>query len=160
MTEAEDKKENAARAALAEIVNQIKSDPAVQAYEERGGSFDNATFINLLDQCFSVLDPDNNGISRAEVVAALGMANRFSKDEFVMIALTAKYFSLIANMSDDQPGEETVITLKDKAMLAQLLREHDLNLAELHLWCFTRDGKVRTFEPGMGAPPLTHDSAS
>jgi hypothetical protein len=153
------REENAARTALSEIVGQIKSDPAVQAYEEHVGSFDNAAFIKLLDQCFKVLDPDNTGISRAELVAALKMPDRFSKDELVMIALTAKYFSLIANMSEDEIGEETVITLKDKARLTQLLREHDLNLAELHLWCFTRDGKVREFEPGMGPPPLSHDSS-
>jgi hypothetical protein len=158
VSDKEDKIEEAARTALADIVNQIKSDPAVQSYEEKGGGLDNAAFIELLDQCFKVLDPDNNGISRAELVAAMSMTARFSKDELVMIALTAKYFSLIANMSEDEIGEETVITLKDKAMLTQLLREHDLNLAELHLWCFTRDGKVRAFEPGMGPPPLSHDS--
>jgi hypothetical protein len=158
MNDAEAKKENAARTALGEIVNRIKSDPAVQTYEEKGDGFDNAAFINLLDRCFRVLDPNNNGISRAELVAALSKTDKFSKDELVMLSLTAKYFTMIANMSDDEAGEETVITLKDKAMLTQLLREHDLNLAELHLWCFTHDGKVRPFEPGMGPPPLTHDS--
>jgi hypothetical protein len=147
-------REDAARTALADVVFFLKNDPDVRAYEAKESTFDNATFLTLLDQCFSTLDPDNNGISRAEVMGALLQPDKFSRDQFVMISLTAKYFDLIANMSDDEPGEETVITQHDKQMLAKSLQDSNLNLAELHLWCFTRDGHIRAITPNMGLPPL------
>jgi hypothetical protein len=147
-------REEAARAALSEVVFFLKNDPDVQAYESKESTFDNGTFLKLLDRCFGTLDPDNNGISRAEVMSALLQPEKFSKDEYVMISLTAKYFDLIANMSDDEPGEETVITQHDKEMLARSLQDSNLNLAELHLWCFTRDGQHRATTPNMGLPPL------
>jgi hypothetical protein len=154
MTNQDAIRETAAREALNEVAFFLKSDPDVKSYEAKESSFDNEAFIKLLDNCFNTLDPDHNGISRTEVMAALLRPDQFSKDEYVMISLLAKYFDLIANMSDDEPGEETVITRRDKDTLTKSLTESDLNLAELHLWCFTRDGKVRELTKDIGLPPM------
>jgi len=147
-------RKSAVQSALSDVAFFLKNDPDVQAYEARESAFDNGAFLKLLDQCFSTLDPDNNGISLNEVMTALRQPEKFSRDQYVMISLTAKYFDLIANMSDDEPGKETVITQKDKDILARSLQDSNLNLAELHLWCFTRDGQIRATTPGMGLPPL------
>ncbi len=155
MSEQESRWELAAKTALAEVSQLLEANPDLKSYETSEGTFDNQTFIGLLDKCFHNLDRNNDGISRAELLAALTSPSNFSKDEFVMLSLLAKYFSLIANMVDDQPGEESKITLKDKAALADVLSRSKLSLAELHLWCFTRDGTVRPLQPGMGPPPLT-----
>jgi len=151
-------RENAAKSALADVVFLLRSDPEVQAYEQRDGNFDNGTFIKLLDESFRTLDPDNNGISRSELMTALVKPEKFSRDQYVMITLAAKYFDLIVNMSDDQPGEETVITRTDQALLAKALQESKLNLAELHRWCFKNDRSVISPEKGMGPPPMAHGS--
>jgi hypothetical protein len=151
-------REQAAKAALADVVFLLHSDPEIQAYEQREGEFDNDTFLKLLDQSFRTLDPDNNGISRSELMAAIIRPEKFSRDQYVMISLAAKYFDLIVNMSDDEPGEETVITRRDQELLANSLKDSHLNLAELHRWCFRNDKSVTPPEAGMGPPPMAHGS--
>ena len=156
MDDKELRREQAAKSALADVVFLLHCDPEIQAYEQRDGAFDNDTFIELLDESFRTLDPDNNGISRSELMTALVKPEKFSRDQYVMISLAAKYFDLIVNMSDDEPGEETVITRQDQALLANSLKESKLNLAELHRWCFKNDKSITPPESGMGPPPMAH----
>lgn len=109
--------------------------------------------VELLNSNFSKLDSNCNGISRAEISAALMTPNVFSVDEYAMLKLVAKYFDTIINLSDDEADAETVITRTDCEVLAQFLVHSDLKLSELHRWIALSNGTAT--EDDIGPPPLS-----
>jgi hypothetical protein len=112
-----------------------------------------AKLAELLDLNFKKLDSNGNGISRAEIAAALMQPNVFSVDEYAMLKLVAKYFDTIINLSDDEPGDETVITRTDAGVLAQFLVHSKLKLSELRRWIAIADGSAT--EQDIGPPPIS-----
>jgi len=107
----------------------------------------------LLDRNFQRLDPNGNGISRAEIAAALMTPNVFSVDEYAMLKLVAKYFDTIINLSDDEEGNETVLTRTDAQVLSQFLVHSKLKLSELRRWIAIADGTAT--EEDIGPPPIS-----
>lgn len=120
---------------------------AAQAYKDILGSLrteaaaskicsalDGKSLALLLEKNFAFLDPNGNGITKEEIARAMLMTDRFAEEELVMLRLLGKYFDTIANMSDDQPGKETVITSVDKDVLSQFLMHSDMTLEQLHEW--------------------------
>ena len=143
------KRERAAQQALADIRFLVEQTDQPVA-EKRLNSQE---LLALLERNFEELDPNNNGISRFELTQALTTPSRFSDDEYIMLQLLAKYFGTIANMSDDEVAEETLITKTDCGVLSQFLLHSNLSIEQLHNWCSRGDkGDVTDL---CGPPPLT-----
>jgi hypothetical protein len=72
----------------------------------------------------------------------------------VMLQLLGKYFQTIADLSDDEPGDEdTVISRADKEVLSQFLLYSKVTLAELHHWQCAEKKAQEDQLPGP--PPLS-----
>ncbi|CAN5165090.1 hypothetical protein BH10CYA1_BH10CYA1_58170 [soil metagenome] len=112
-----------------------------------------AKLAELLDRNFTRLDPNGNGISRTEIAAALMTPNVFSVDEYAMLKLVAKYFDTIIKLSDDEEGDETVLTRTDAEVLSQFLVHSKLKLSELRRWIAIADGTAT--EQDIGPPPMS-----
>lgn len=126
---------------------------ADEHFEEVEDELSGEKFAVLLDRNFARLDPNGNGISRAEIAAALMTPNVFTIDEYAMLKLVAKYFDMIINMSDDEDGDETVISRTDAQVLAQFLVHSNLKLSELRRWIAIADGSAT--EQDIGPPPMS-----
>ncbi len=115
-------------------------------------SMDGEKLVSLLRSNFEKLDPNGDGISRNELLAAISNPQNFTRDECEMLRLIAKYFDTIINLSDDEPGEELHLSRMDMEVLAQFLNYSNLSIEELHMWCSLGD------DPGdiPGPPPLAH----
>lgn len=109
--------------------------------------------VHLLQKNFSRLDPDNNGITREELLAALTKPQSFTGDEYAMLGLLSRYFDTVINLSDDEKGPETRITRLDFDVLAQFLVHSGLTLGALHTWLRSDTNKALT-EQDVGPPPL------
>jgi hypothetical protein len=148
-----DLKELAARKALDDILFLLQE----SGYGPGAGGEDMALskeqFQALLHQNFAKLDPDNDGVSRQELLCALADVDQFSRDEYVMLELMAKYFAMIANLADDEPGEETRVTRTDVEVLAQFLNNSSMTLEDLYMWCTLPEGPPRGDQ--ISPPPLT-----
>lgn len=125
-----------------------------EQYEQIENELDPAQLSNLLDRNFNKLDADNNGISRAEIAAALMNPSEFSVDEYAMLKLVAKYFDTIIKLSDDEAGAETVITRADAETLAKSLVQSKMKLSELHRSIVLADGTAT--EQDIGPPPMSN----
>ena len=90
--------------------------------------------VELLNRNFTKLDPSNMGISRAKLADALSKPKNFSPDEYWMLYLISKYFRTIADLSDDEPGPDSVISVADKEVLAQFLVHGRMTMEQLHQW--------------------------
>ncbi len=159
MTSKNQKIEDAAEQALSDIawlVGGTMQDRARQNYRDREDELDGEKLVELLDRNFSRLDPDRNGISRVELTAALMSPRLFDQDEYAMLKLLAKFFDTIINLSDDEEGDETVITQLDKQVLQQFLVHSKIKLSELHRWIAISDGTAT--EKDIGPPPLSQGS--
>ncbi len=128
-------------------------DRALENYRNPEEELPGQQLIELLHRSFATLDPDNNGISRAEMAAALTQPNLFTADQYAMLKLVAKYFDTIINLADDEALEETVITRTDAQVLAQFLQNSDFKLSELHRWIAISNGTAT--EKDIGPPPMT-----
>lgn len=139
-------REEAAKAALTDIKWLLHGD-------EGKGSSDDETYLDgpviveLLEKNFAKLDPNNDGISRDELMDALSHPANFSVDEYEMLRLVAKYFDTIISMADDQEGEELRITQLDLAVLKQFLVNGQMTLKDLKRWSYSVEEEV-------GLPPL------
>ena len=125
-------KEKAAGNMLKDVVwllGGTKEDRALENYRNPEEELPGKQLVDLLYQTFATLDPDNNGISRAEMTAALVQPNLFSADQYAMLKLVAKYFDTIINLADDEPLDETVITKTDAQVLGQFLQNSDFKLS-------------------------------
>gem|GEM_PF-886599 len=111
---------------------------------------DGPTIVALLEKNFDRLDPNNDGISRDELIGALMNLQAFTADEYEMLRLLVKYFDTIINMSADEDGVETKITRNDMMVLEQFLVHSKMTLKELHSWC-----KVSNPAEDVGPPPLS-----
>lgn len=147
----EDKRTKAAGDMLDEIVAMLDShtvpfsgDPATEGTK----------LVELLNRNFTKLDPSNIGITRAKLASALSKPKEFSPDEYWMLYLISKYFRTIADLSDDEPGPDTVISVADKNVLAQFLVHGNMTLEQLHQW-FQIDSEKEESEalPWQPGPP-------
>ena len=142
-------KHQAARDLLDEIVSMLQD-----SYSGRDSDpqIDSPQLVSLLNKNFERLDGDGNGIGRNELSIALARPGEFSTSEYTMLYLVGKYFDIIAELSDDEPGkQDTKITRIDRDILAQFLVHGKMNLAQLQHW-FEIDSRKPSFpEP----PPLT-----
>lgn len=111
---------------------------------------DGPTIVALLEKNFDRLDPNNDGISREELIGALMNLQAFTADEYEMLRLLVKYFDTIINMSADEDGVETKITRSDMMVLEQFLVHSRMTLKELHSWC-----KMSNPADDVGPPPLS-----
>jgi hypothetical protein len=149
-------KEKAAGNMLKDVVwllGGTKEDRALENYRNPEEELPGKQLVDLLYQTFATLDPDNNGISRAEMTAALVQPNLFSADQYAMLKLVAKYFDTIINLADDEPLDETVITKTDAQVLGQFLQNSDFKLSELHQWIAISNGTAT--EKDIGPPPMS-----
>ncbi|HEY9776865.1 MAG TPA: hypothetical protein V6C81_24085 [Planktothrix sp.] len=155
MTLSDDRKklaDHAAQAALRDIVWMLDSDGSVQKADE----LDGVKVVALLRKSWTRLDPDKDGITRVELLNALRNPRSFTPEEYTVLHLLSKYFDMIINFSDDEDGEETRITRKDAAVLAQFLLHSNHTLASLSRWLedpSRRSTSVDTIAP----PPLAGD---
>ncbi|HEY9712234.1 MAG TPA: hypothetical protein V6C72_02115 [Chroococcales cyanobacterium] len=113
---------------------------------------DPKTFATLLNKNFARLDPSGRGLTEEALSKLIMKPDQFAQDEYAMLVLLAKYFSTIANMCQDQPGKQTVITHMDKDVLCQFLLYGNMSLAELHRWCVLSATPVDEAGP---PPPLS-----
>lgn len=150
MSEIPNLKEEAAKRALHDI-RTLLGNAKVGSGDSDESSMDNRELIELLMSNFSKLDPNNDGISRQELLYALTNSEPFSLKECEMLRLIAKYFDTIINLSDDEDGEELKISRKDAEVLSQFLLSSNMTIVELHQWCQYSD------EPGnfITPPPLS-----
>src|SRR5579885_3034477 len=126
-------REEAAQQALNDIRWLIHGNEA--APDEEESYLDGATICALLAKNFSRLDPNNDGITREELLIALMNPQAFTPDEYEMLRLLTKYFETIINLSEDEIGGETKISRYDMMVLEQFLVHSKMSLKELHTWC-------------------------
>ena len=96
-------------------------------------NLDSKTFAELFKKNYARLDPQDMGITKEQLSKFIMRPDNFSKDEYVMLMLLAKYFDTIANL-DDAPEFKTKITSLDKEVLCQFLIHGNLSMAELYRW--------------------------
>ena len=114
-------------------------------------TLDNEELSSLLKANFDRLDPNDDGISRQELLTALSNPQSFSVAEYEMLKLVAKCFDTIINLSDDEPGEEMRLSRMDMEVLSQFLLHSKLTIQELHMWCSLGDQP----DSITGPPPLS-----
>ena len=153
MSDPINKKKAAANDTLEHVLGFLRTpDPAAQA-SSQVEELDGKLLIELLDKNFDRLDPSNTGISRKTISRAIALPSEFTKDEYVMLQLLGKYFQTIADLSDDEPGDDTVISRADKEVLSQFLLYSKVTLAELHHWQCAEKKAQEDQIPGP--PPLS-----
>lgn len=152
------RREEAAQQALADIrwllhgtKQEQLSNPAEIGDDDT--QLDGKTIINLLERNFIRLDPNNDGISREEIMVALMNPQAFSPEEYEVLRLVTKYFDTIINLSEDEDGGETKISRADMLVLEQFLVHSNMTLKELHAWCTM--GMGAGSEGEIGPPPLS-----
>jgi len=116
---------------------------------------DGQTIITLLERNFARLDPNNDGISREEVMVALMNPQAFSPEEYEVLRLVTKYFDTIINLSEDEQGGETKISRYDMLVLEQFLVHSNMTLKELHAWCALSKQYSSGSDVDIGPPPLS-----
>lgn len=116
---------------------------------------DGPTIIALLEKNFARLDPNNDGISREEIMVALMNPQAFSPEEYEVLRLVTKYFDTIINLSEDEDGGETKISRYDMLVLEQFLVHSHMTLKELHDWCVMSKSPSGAGEDTIGPPPLS-----
>jgi hypothetical protein len=142
-------REDAAKAALADIRFLLQKSPGASESSGLDETYlDGPKIVELLERNFKRLDPNNDGISRQELMTALSCPANFSADEYEMLRLVTKYFDTIINMADDQEGEELRISLLDMTVLKQFLVHGQMTLKELKRWSMSVEQEV-------GPPPLS-----
>jgi hypothetical protein len=146
----EQKRQAAAEAAFRDVVWMLESSGKDQTTDE----IDGAQVVALLRRNFKRLDPDKRGISRAELLAALGNPSQFDRDEYAMLSLVSRYFDMIIQLSDDEAGPETRITRKDAAVMAQFLLHAKMSLSALNEWMSKNKKPTAS---GIEPPPLAGD---
>ncbi len=114
----------------------------------------NEELVALLRANFERLDPNDDGVSRQELLTALASPQSFSVAEYEMLKLVAKCFDTIINLSDDEPGEEMRLSRMDMEVLSQFLLHSELTIQELHMWCSLGDQP----DSITGPPPLSDGS--
>jgi hypothetical protein len=139
-------REEAAKAALTDI-NKLLHPGDDKVSSKNESYLDGPVIVELLEKNFARLDPNNDGISRLELMDAISRPADFSVDEYEMLRLVAKYFDTIITMADDQEGEELRITQLDLAVLKQFLVNGQMTLQELKRW-------NSSVEEEVGMPPL------
>lgn len=120
--------------------------------DEEDSQLDGRTIIAILEKNFQRLDPNNDGISREELLLALMNPQAFTAEEYEVLRLLVKYFDTIINLSEDEEGGETKISRYDMLVLEQFLVHSNMTLKDLHAWCSL--GKSHGGEDGIGPPPL------
>lgn len=104
----------------------------VQSLEQE--SLDSESFARIFIQTYPRLDPKNQGLTKEHLGKLIMRPDVFSHEEYVMLMMLAKYFDTIANLVDDEPGPQTMITPMDREVLCQFLVHGKLSLPELHRW--------------------------
>jgi len=114
-------------------------------------TLDGKVLVQLLQRNFDRLDENGDGsISRDEIANALAKPFEFSQDEYAMLMLLGKYFHTIADLSDDEPGPDTVISRQDAEVLGQFLLYSKLTLADLQHWLA---GEQKRIDGNVPEPP-------
>jgi hypothetical protein len=138
------KRSKAARDLLDEIVGVIKD---FSPLGDTDPSLDAKLLMDLLNRNFENLDPDGNGIARDELSVALARPADYSTDEYTMLYLLGKYFDMVAELSDDEPGRQDArITPMDKEILGQFLVHSKMSMKQLAEW-FKLDQQQRLYSP-------------
>jgi len=151
-----DKKAIAAKNTMNDLIFLLggtTEDRAIENYRNPEVELPGTRMVELLNKTFSTLDPNNNGISRAEIARALIHPEKFSVDEYSMLKLITKYFDTIINLSDDEIAEETVITQNDSKVLGESLLGSQFTLSEFHRWIAISSGTAT--EKDIGPPPTS-----
>jgi hypothetical protein len=146
----------------------IVAEKAARKLEERVGSFvsdspaikqealiDKNRFIELLRENFDRLDKNgSNGISRLEILDALGNLGDYTADESITLLLALRYFDFISNLVDDDEGDEKVISRADVDTLSAFLTQSDMTLEKLCQWLGSADGEADEDDPDTGADSM------
>ncbi len=155
------RREDAAQQALADIrwliqgTEQGKLADATAPEDDAETYLDGRTIISLLEKNFLRLDPNNDGISREEIMVALMNPQAFSPEEYEVLRLVTKYFDTIINLSEDEDGGETKISRYDMLVLEQFLVHSNMTLRQLHEWCTMSKAPGGVGEDTIGPPPLS-----
>jgi hypothetical protein len=145
-----EKRSKAARDLLDEIVGVIGD---FSPLGDADPSLDAKLLMDLLNRNFENLDPDGNGIARDELSVCLARPSDYSSDEYTMLYLLGKYFDVVADLSDDEPGrQDTRITQMDKEILGQFLIHSQMNMRQLAEW-FKLDQQQRLYSPPPTSSP-------
>lgn len=154
MTTPEERKQLASKALqnIEWLVNNFTDDRAVT----QKSPLDKSEFVSLLQKNFDKLDADrSNGISRAEITAAMQQHADFSANEYVMLQLLLRYFDFIRALVDDDDGMEEVVSRADVDVLSQFLMESNITLEALYMWCSGPSGPPKA--DLISPPPLTSE---
>lgn len=147
-------REQAAKKALGDIRWLLNSQDRQEEFGDGDSYLDGPTVCALLRKNFAKLDPDNDGITRKELITALGNHESFTEDEYEMLRLITKYFDTVINLSEDEDGdEETKISMNDLEVLEQFLIHGKFSMKDLHQWRSISDknGGIES----MGPPPMS-----
>lgn len=155
------KREDAAQQAMADIrwliqgTEQGTLASAAPTDDDDETHLDGKTIVTLLEKNFARLDPNNDGISREEIMVALMNPQAFSPEEYEVLRLVTKYFDTIINLSEDEDGGETKISRYDMLVLEQFLVHSNMTLKQLHEWCAMSKAPGGGGEGTIGPPPLS-----
>lgn len=153
------RREDAAQQAMADIRWLIQGTEqgnlSTPSPDDEETHLDGPTIIALLEKNFARLDPNNDGISREEIMVALMNPQAFSPEEYEVLRLVTKYFDTIINLSEDEEEGETKISRYDMLVLEQFLVHSNMTLKQLHEWCTKGKAPGSASEGEIGPPPLS-----
>lgn len=147
------KKRLAAKEALEDVLWLVRGGSEDCPVDAAGGELDGEKFAELLRKNFKRLDPTGTAITKEHLAKALMKPDQFSEDEWVMLQLLAKYFDTIANMCEDEPGPQTVITSLDSDVLCEFLVHSKLSLPQLHEWRKNAEKEKSVVDQSLVPPP-------
>lgn len=150
------KKRQAAQEALEDVLWLVRGGSEVSPVDSAGCELDGEKFAELLKRNFKRLDPTGTAITKEHLAKALMKPDQLNEDEWVMLQLLAKYFDTIANMCEDEPGPQTVITSLDSDVLCQFLVHSKLSLSELHQWRKNAEREKLDAADFPPPPPLSY----
>ena len=112
--------------------------------KELGGSF----FIELFEKNFDRIASNEMGVSKKDIVRALGKPSEFSLQEYLMLEELIKYFDTICELSCTVHYRSVrVISVTHREVLKQFLVHTGFSMAQF-------DGWLNNAKPGLSPPPL------
>lgn len=117
--------------------------PKPTAENMKVSGMDGPLLAKLIEDNFSRLDANGDGLTRKELAEAMSTPYKFTQDEWSMLRLITAYFDSIAAICDDQAeGEKVRITSMDKEVLVQFLKYSKMSMQDIHDWLSLNERSV------------------